>query len=462
MNFIYEKMYFSPTFLHFFIPNLLTFLHFLAYNENMYRKIVKKMAKWKNSPYRKPLVLQGARQIGKTFAANEFGRLEYDNTVYFNFEKDENLKNLFTELYPAALVPKLEYFKKTKIAPKHTLIIFDEIQACPAAIASLKYFFEEANQYHVIALGSLLGVAANREEFSFPVGKVDFMTMSPMDFEEYLLARGDDFLIERIFDSYQKFSPMEFHEQALQIYKEYLLVGGMPEVVRIFLETKNFELVREKQTDIIQGYFNDMSKYNRQTEIPKTRLLYKNMNICLSKENKKFMYKCIKNNARSSEYENAVQWLSMAGIACQVHRLEQIRLPLEAYKSLSDFKFYMNDVGLCSGSMNILPQDVFGEEPAFADFKGGLTENYICNALENNGHKLFYWTSGNQAEVDFVTRIEDDIIPIETKSNKNTRSKSLAEYAKRYSPKYAIRFSQKNFGFENGIKSIPLYAAYIL
>lgn len=417
------------------------------------------LVKWKNSPQRKPLVVQGARQIGKTYAVNEFGRREYDNVACFNFEKEQKVKEFFTDLTPSVLIPKLEYYKRTKIFPGQTLIVFDEVQACPQALTSLKYFCEEANQYHVAALGSLLGVAVNRQEFSFPVGKVDFLTMQPMDFKEYLLARGDKFLIEQIQHSYQTNSPMEFHEQAMEIYKEYLLLGGMPEAVKIFFETKNFDLAREKQSDIMQAYFGDMSKYNRSTEIPKTRLLYKNMNTCLAKENKKFMYKCIKNNARSSEYENAVQWLSLAGIAKQVHRLEQIKLPLNAYQSLSDFKFFMNDVGLCAAAMNILPQDVFGSNPMFADFKGGLAENYVCNALAKNGRELFYWTSGNQAEVDFVTRIGEDVIPIEVKSGEHTRSKSLNEYAKRFSPKYAIRISAKNFGFENGIKSVPLYAA---
>jgi uncharacterized protein len=241
-----------------------------------------------------------------------------------------------------------------------------------------------------------------------------------------------------------------------------LLVGGMPEVVEEYIKTGNYNLARNKQDEILIAYRNDMGKYNKESEIPKTQIVYKNISTQLSKENKKFQYKLLKKGGRASEFESAIEWLCLAGIANQLYRLEQIKLPLNAYKSLSDFKFFMNDVGLCCASQNIHFDDIYFDNELINDFKGGLTENYINNQLMINGLNLYYWTSGNQAEVDFVTRIESDIVPIEVKSNDNTRSKSLSVYKEKYNPKYSIRLSAKNFGLENEIKSVPLYGAFCI
>lgn len=430
----------------------------------MERKIYQDLINWKNSEERKPLVLQGARQVGKTYIVNLFGAKNYANVVYCNFEKEQGLKDFFTDLVPQNILKKLGNYKRKEIIPSHTLIIFDEIQACPEALTSLKYFCEEANEYHIIAMGSLLGVSVHRQKFSFPVGKVELLNMYPMDFEEFLMASDNKFLIEEIKKCFESNKPLAqpFHEQAIELYKNYLYVGGMPEVVEEYLKNKNYDLVKIKQQSILDSYFNDMGKYNKESEIPKTKLVYKNISTQLAKENKKFKYSLIKSGGRANEFANAIEWLCLAGVANQLYRLEQIKLPLNSYKSLDDFKFYMNDVGLCSVSQDILIDDVLFDNPEFNDFKGGLTENYVNNQLIINKHSCFYWTSGNTAEIDFITRLGINIIPIEVKSSDNIRSRSLNEYVNKYSPEYSIRISSKNFGFENNIKSIPLYAVFCI
>lgn len=430
----------------------------------MERKIYNDLVLWKNSTDRKPLVLQGARQVGKTYTVNLFGSREYANVVYCNFEQEQGLADFFSDLVPKNILKKLANYKRKEILPEHTLIIFDEIQACPAALTSLKYFSEDANEYHVIAMGSLLGVSVNRKQFSFPVGKVQFMNMYPMDYEEFLTATDYQYLVDEIKLCYQNDKPMDklFHEQALKMYKEYLYVGGMPAVVEEYVKNKNYELVKIKQQAILDSYFDDMGKYNRSSEIPKTKLVYKNISTQLAKENKKFKYSLIKTGGRANEFESAIEWLCLAGIANQLYKLEHLKLPLEANRSLTDFKFYMNDVGLCSASQNILIDDILFDNPDFLDFKGGLTENYVNNQLIVNNQKAYYWTSGNQAEVDFVIRLSKDVIPIEVKSSDNTRSKSLAVYIEQFKPAYSIRISAKNFGFENNIKSVPLYAVFCI
>ena len=404
------------------------------------------------------------RKTSKTYIVNYFAGKEYNNYLYCNFEKDQGLKDFFKDLNPESIIKKLSIYKRKEIFPNNTLIIFDEIQACPEAITSLKYFNEEKNEYHIIALGSLLGVSVNRENFSFPVGKVQFLNMYPLDFEEYLMAAQEDELIKLIYDSYENNKPLDslFHQRALNYYKEYLFVGGMPEVVEEYNKNHNTELVRILQQTILESYQNDMGKYNKQTEIPKTKIVYKNISTQLAKKNKKFQYKMIKQGGRASEFENAIEWLCLAGIASQNYRLEQIMLPLKAYQSLSDFKFYMNDTGLCCASQDIYFEDILSENPVFNNFKGGLTENYVFNQLKVNEINTYYWTSSSQSEIDFIVRINDEIIPIEVKSNTNNRSKSLNIYIGKYNPKYSIRISQRNFGFENNIKSIPLYATFCI
>lgn len=428
----------------------------------MKRKIVGKLLEWKQSAERKPLVLQGARQIGKTYIVSYFAGIAYANSVYCNFEKEKNLSSLFKNLSPKSIVLSLAALKRQQILPQETLIIFDEIQYCPEALTSLKYFCEEANEYHVIALGSLLGVSVNRGENSFPVGKVQFMDMYPMDFEEYLMAKEEDLLLEKIKACFRGDLPLEeaLHEKSLGLYREYLFIGGLPAVVADYAKNGNAQLASVLQSEILEAYLDDMSKYNKKSDISKTRLVYRNISAQLSKENRKFQYKYIKSGGRAADFEDAIEWICLAGIAKRVFRLERVMLPLQANSSATDFKFYVSDTGLCCRMQDLLIGDILYENALLNDFKGGLTENYVCSQLTANGLKLFYWTSGNQAEVDFVARIGQDIIPIEVKASSHTQSKSLSVYSAAYKPAYCIRISAKNFGFENGIKSVPLYAAF--
>lgn len=430
----------------------------------MERKIYQDLLKWKLNNNRKPLVLQGARQVGKTYIVNYFAGKEYVNSVYCNFEKDSQLHDFFDNLDPMTIIKKISLYKRKEILPHNTLIIFDEIQACPQAITSLKYFNEEANDYHIISLGSLLGVSVNRSNFSFPVGKVQFMTMYPLDFEEYLMAKNEHELISLIKNCFLTNTPLDraFHERAIDYYKEYLYVGGMPEAVMEYNRNFNPELVRIIQQSILESYLNDMGKYNKQTEIPKTKIVYKSIGTQLGKENKKFQYKNIKHGARSKEYQEAIEWITLSGIATQLYKLETVLLPLNAYQSLTDFKFYMNDVGLCTASQNIYIEDILSNNELLSIFKGGLTENYVFNQLLSNNIKSYYWVSDGVAEVDFIVRLNNDIIPIEVKSTENIRSKSLSIYKDINKPKYSIRISLRNFGYENEIKSVPLYAVFCI
>ena len=430
----------------------------------MKRKIINKLIEWKISAERKPLILQGARQIGKTYIVSQFAHTSYKNSLYCNFEKEKNLSSIFTNLSPTEIIAKLSALKRQTVIPAETLVIFDEIQNCPEALTSLKYFCEDANEYHIIAMGSLLGVSVNRGENSFPVGKVQFLNMYPMDFEEYLMAKNEDYLIQEIVKHFESNSPLEeaLHEKALSLYREYLFIGGMPAVVAEYVENGNAQIASIFQSEILESYLTDMSKYNKQSEIPKTRLVYRNISTQLSKENRKFQYKYIKKSGRASEFENAIELICLSGIAKRIFKIDHIKLPLQANSSDSDFKFYMSDTGLCCRMQDLMIEDILYDNPLLQDFKGGLTENYVFTQLFANGLNLFYWTSGNQAEVDFISRIGQNIIPIEVKSSTHTHSKSLSVFVQKFKSKYCIRISAKNFGFENGIKSVPLYAVFCI
>ena len=429
------------------------------------RKIMDFLKNWKDNPHRKPLILQGARQVGKTYSLLEFGRTCYENVAYFNFETTPKLNSVFEEnVSPDYLIPILSHFAGQTIIKEKTLIIFDEVQKCERALTSLKYFCEEAPEYHIAVAGSLLGIAVNRAEFSFPVGKVDIKTMYPMDMEEFLLAIGKDDLIKRIKECFENNTPMPeiLHEEAMNLYRQYLVVGGMPECVMKFAETKDYILIRHTQDMILEGYLDDMSKYNNKNEIKKTRLTYDNVTVQLSKKNTRFQYKLIKKGARAAEFENAVEWLALSGIVSQVCKVEQIKKPLENYRDIDSFKIYVSDVGLLCAKKDLLPQDVLYMSDELNDFKGGMTENYVNSQLILSGYKTYYWMTERGAEVDFVIQKDGDIIPIEVKSADNTKAKSLNMYIKAYKPKYAIKLSAKNFGFEDGKKTVPLYAAFCI
>ncbi len=431
----------------------------------MYRKIMSFLEEWRKSAYRKPLILQGARQVGKTYSVLEFGRTHYENVAYFNFETNPKLADTFAEnISPAYLIPILSHIAGQTIVREKTLIVFDEVQLCERALTSLKYFCEDAPEYHVIVAGSLLGVAVNRSKFSFPVGKVDMKTLYPMDMEEFMLALGEDALVEQIKLCFQTDTPLPsaLHDAALQLYRQYLIVGGMPECVMQYADTKDFLLIRHLQDTILASYLNDMSKYNHLNEIKKTRLTYDNITVQLSKPNTRFQYKLIKKGARASEFENAIEWLMLSGIVSQVYRVEQIKKPLENYRDIDAFKIYVSDLGLLCAKKDLAAPDILYMTDELNDFKGGMTENYVQVQLIINGYRTYYWQTDRGAEVDFIIQRDGQLIPIEVKSADNTRAKSLNLYMDRYQPAYAIKLSTKNFGFEDGKKTVPLYAAFCI
>ncbi len=431
----------------------------------MYRKITVFLEEWKISKHRKPLILQGARQVGKTYSILEFGRTHYENVAYFNFETNPKLNKIFEEnISPAYLIPLLSHTAGQTIVREKTLIIFDEVQLCERALTSLKYFCEDAPDYHIIVAGSLLGVAVNRAKYSFPVGKVDMKTMYPMDMEEFMTAQGEDVLVKQIKTCFQTDTPLPsvLHDAAMQLYRQYLIVGGMPECVMQFAQTKDYILVRHIQETLLAGYLNDMSKYNNLNEIKKTRLTYDNITVQLSKKNTRFQYKLLKKGGRASEFENAIEWLCLSGIVSQVYRVEQIRKPLENYRDIDAFKIYVSDLGLLCAKKNLTANDILYMAEEISDFKGGMAENYVHVQLTINGYASYYWESGRSAEIDFIIQHGGRLIPIEVKSADNTKAKSLKLYMETYKPAYAIKLSAKNFSFENGIKTVPLYAAFCI
>ncbi len=431
----------------------------------MYRKIIDFLEAWKESKYRKPLILQGARQVGKTYSILEFGRSHYENVAYFNFETNPKLNETFEEnISPTYLIPILSHIAGQTIVKEKTLIVFDEIQLCERALTSLKYFCEEAPDYHIIVAGSLLGVAVNRSKFSFPVGKVDMKTMYPMDMEEFMIAMKEDDLVTQIKKYFNTNSPMPsaLHNKAMELYRQYLIVGGMPECVRQFVETKDYILVRHTQDNILTSYLDDMSKYNNLNEIKKTRLVYDNITVQLSKKNTRFQYKLVKKGGRASELENAIEWLSLTGIVSKVYKVEQIKKPLENYRDIDAFKIYVSDLGLLSAKKDLTPDDIFYMTPELNDFKGGMAENYANVQLSINGYNTYYWESDRGAEIDFIIQREGKLIPIEVKSADNSKAKRLKVYMDAYKPAYAIKLSSKNFAFEDDNKTIPLYAAFCI
>ena len=431
----------------------------------MYRKIVNFLENWKESPHRKPLILQGARQVGKTYSILEFGRTHYENVAYFNFESNPKLNKTFEEnISPDYLVPILSHISGQTIVREKTLIVFDEVQLCERALTSLKYFYEEEPDYHIIVAGSLLGVAVNRAKSSFPVGKVDMKTLYPMDMEEFMIAMGKTALAQQIKKSFATDTPLPsaLHDAAIMLYRQYLVVGGMPECVLQFTQTQNYTLIRHIQDTILTSYLNDMSKYNNLNEIKKTRLTYDNITVQLSKKHTRFQYKLLKKGGRASEFENAIEWLCLSGITSQVYRAEQIRKPLENYRDIDAFKIYVSDLGLLCAKKDLAANDVLYMVDEIDDFKGGMTENYVNVQLTINGYTTYYWESERGAEVDFVIQRDGQLIPIEVKSADNTKAKSLNIYIKVYQPSYAIKLSTKNFGFENGKKTVPLYAAFCI
>lgn len=438
---------------------------------NMRRAISHKLQAWSESSHRKPLVIFGARQVGKTYAIKQLASDRYDSLAYIDFSRDTRAAALFdASLAPAELVPKLEVFLHTLIDPDRTLIVFDEVQLCERALTSLKYFCDDAPQYHVVAAGSLLGVALKRERYSFPVGKVDLLQLHPLSFEEFLWAHGETRLADAIRDAYENASDQAFalHDRAMQLVHEYELIGGMPEIVSAYVANDApgidaMESARNKQQEINVAYLADMAKYATPTETPRIMAVWNSIPQQLAKENHKFQYKLIKSGGRAAIYENAIAWLDAAGIIMRCTQVTEATAPLKTFENSSSFKIYTADVGLLSAQYEAIPQDLEPATDKAAGFRGGITENYVLQQLVASDSSVYYWGTTSKAEVEFIARAKQgDVIPIEVKSGRNVTVRSLESFRERYHPPYLVRVSARNFGVGNGIRSIPLYAAWLL
>jgi uncharacterized protein len=430
----------------------------------MERKSVEKLIKWKNSKNRMPLIIYGARQVGKTYTALTFGKEHYKNTVYLNFEDSMDTISIFEKDFNIERIIREISVKSGQTILKHeTLIIFDEIQACERALTSLKYFCENAPDYHIIAAGSLLGVAMNREKYSFPVGKVDMITLYPLDFEEFLWALNKKELANMIKECFMTNSPLSLHELALDLYKHYLVIGGMPRAILDFLEKEDFNFITSAQKNINDAYIADMAKYASANETTKIMAAFNSIPAQLAKDNRKFQYKVIKTGARANEYETPLDWLIASGVIIKCSKVTEGKLPLLVYQDNNIFKIYMTDTGLLCSKFGIPANIILTMDHSMDGFKGALTENYVCSHLIFNGYIPYYWESQGKAELDFVIQDKDgNIIPIEVKSSNNVKAKSLNVFINKYKPKFSIRISTKNFGFENNIKSVPLYAVFCI
>lgn len=430
----------------------------------MEREIIKDLIKWKESKNRKPLIIHGARQVGKTYIVKQFGKKYYDNVIYVNFETNQELSSQISNSIDAKyIINKLELFYGEKILPGKTLIFFDEIQANERALTSLKYFYEDAKEYHVIAAGSLLGVAINRESYSFPVGKVQMINMYPLSFKEFLIAIGRENLIDEIkthFDKNERMDKM-IHELCLKLYRTYLIIGGMPEAVQTYLTEEKVISVIDIQSEILESYERDMTKYTDNNLSNRIISAFDSIPVQLAKDNQKFQYRVVSKGGTSSIFGEAILWLKNSGIVNQVYKTSA-ELPLEMHKDLSSFKLYMSDVGLFVNKARYpLYQIDLSSQPTMIAM-GPLTEHYVANELRVKGYDIYYWESNGKAELDFVIQKNIDIIPIEVKTSTHTKARSLDLYMQMYKPDYAIRISEKNFGFENNIKSVPFYAVFCI
>jgi predicted AAA+ superfamily ATPase len=426
----------------------------------MKRELYKGLLKWKNGKNRKPLVLQGARQVGKTYLVKQFAQQEYDQFIHLNFEKNPELKEVFNKnLVPQTIINELGFLFGKKIKQESTLIFFDEIQASEQALKSLKYFHEDAPEYHIIAAGSLLGVAVNKER-SFPVGKVTFLEMYPLSFSEYLIAFGDEMLQERIANMKKADElPEIIHNKLLNHFKLYLFLGGMPEVLQNYLNNNNIASARRIQNDIIKAFENDFSKYTTRPQTIKNMEVWNSIPTQLAKENKKFKYSAVKNKARASNYELAIDWLKRTGLVNISYNIATAKLPLAGYTKESKFKLFLLDTGLLGAMLKLGSDIIIKPQQLFKEYNGAFIENFVAMELSKvNDRKLFYWTSRGEAEVDFIIQQNNEIYPLEVKSGTSKNLKSLRSYEQKYQPKYIIRTSPRNYFQQDEFINIPLYA----
>jgi len=428
------------------------------------RDILNNLNQWKGSRYRKPLVLQGARQVGKSFILKQLGAQCFENCCYvnFDFEKEHKAEFALTK-DPARIVSYLTAVKGVDIKPDKTLIIFDEIQECNDALNCLKYFRELMPEQAVVCAGSLLGVALKRAGASFPVGNVDFMTLYPVSFKEFLALYSEklsSFLENYVSSSILEKIPEIFHTQLIEAYKVYLCCGGMPETIVRYLENRDWNEVDTVNNQILTAYTLDFAKHINSKDIPRLQRLWQNIQDNLAKEDRKFKYSLIERNARGRDYENSVDWLVLSGLVNRIFEVSTLRLPLSSTKNSNAFKLYLSDSGLLRTKFRLSPITALQGDKLFIEFKGILTENYVLQSLVRQfGNDIFYWTSGNQAEVEFLFQRSEMIIPVEAKSALSTKAKSLSEYRKKHQPKLSLRFSLKNVEKKDDLLNLPLYLA---
>ncbi len=432
----------------------------------MKRKIYEKLIEWKNTDMTKPLMIIGARQIGKTYIIDEFCKKEFKNYIYINlFEQPEIVKIFKLEISTAEKFRRMQIYLDTEIDIENTIIFFDEIQESEELISTLKYFNESEQPFKIICAGSLLGVKLKRMHSSFPVGKVKMLNMYPMDFEEFLMANGNLALIDEIRNCYNNLTPMDtvLHNKILELYKLYLCVGGMPEAVKNLLVNDKNILRFDKSIieDIYQSYLSDMNKHiDNKFEASKIERIYKSIPSQLGNQSNKFQYGKLSNDARKRDFAEPLNWLLSSTMIHKCVLLNKVEIPPLGFVIDDHFKLYLSDVGILLNMLKVKYNDVILDN--LLQYKRIIAENYVATQLVANNIPLIYWESGNKAEVDFILYNDDGIIPIEVKANDNVSSQSLNIYIKRYNPKYAIRISTKNFGYSNNIKSIPLYATFLI
>ena len=431
----------------------------------MKRKILDSLREWRTKNGRMPLVLNGARQVGKTYILEEFGKQYYTNTVRFNLEADTRARVVFEDdLNPQNIIMQLESISSQRILPHETLLILDEIQASERALTALKSFCEQAPEYHVCAAGSMLGVAIHRENYSFPVGKVEELQLFPLDFEEFLWAMSKQSLAEqiRLHTAENTKMPSALHEEALAMWRLYLVVGGMPAVVVEYAQTNSIVHIADIQQRILNEYVADMAKYASPSTSVKIRACYNSIPAQLAKENHKFQYKVVQRGGSATIFGESIEWLHYAGVVLKCQEAEKALIPLAAYMELGDFKLYMSDVGLLTMKAGMPSSLLLSPMPIDNTFMGAIAENYVAQALAARQIPLYYWRNSNTAELDFLWQKDTAIIPIEVKKGLHTRAKSMNQFRLTYHPKCAIRISQKNFGLEEGIRSIPFYAVFCM
>ena len=418
-----------------------------------------KLITWKKSNDRKPLIIRGARQVGKTWLMKQFGEREYTATAYINFESSKTLQNLFADDFDIKrIITAIQIETGVQINPENTLIIFDEIQECEGAITSLKYFFENAPQYHILAAGSLLGVALHQHT-SFPVGKVDFLDLHPLSFGEFLLALDKkplyDLLLSRDWTLITSFK-----SKFIELLRQYYYIGGMPEAVYSFANENDFKKVRDIQTRILSAYEQDFSKHAPHEVVPRIRMIWQSIPSQLAKENKKFIYGMLKQGARAKDFEMAMAWLIDSGLIYKINRASKPALPLIAYMDISAFKIYILDVGLLGAMGNINIKTLIEGNTIFQEFKGAMTEQYVLQQLKSCGNlSIYYWsTEKSGAEVDFMVQHGENVIPIEVKAEENLQAKSLKSYYQQYKPAISIRTSMSDYRTDDWLTNLPLYA----